>query len=165
MSSAIKYTYIVLVSALLIILQVSVFPHLQFLGNIPLLSIVIVVSLSVSGGIVAGSTSGIIVGVVMDILSSRTFGTHTLLYMVIGLLCGTFCRRFFERKKVVVLIFTLVTTFVVEFLTYIFSFYMFGNRQIFVALWHIILPETFYTAVLAVPCYVIITKEWWLKWV
>ncbi|GHV18713.1 hypothetical protein FACS189425_08040 [Clostridia bacterium] len=122
------------------------------------LLLVFVVAIGMLRGKREGAILGAAVGILCDIMSPRIIGINAILYMYIGYFTGVLCGDFFRHKRIVVLLFVIAAELAYSLLYYFFSFFIWGEMHIGFALSKIILPELAYTAVIAIPLYVLLEK-------
>lgn len=149
------YAFIILFFASL---QGTVFRAIEFFGNVPLICLMVVVFISMVRGKEEGAIFGAAMGLVCDMVSGGRLGGHALLFMWIGLFAGYICHGYFQRSKWIALMFAVVAVLVHSILYYIFGFLIFGQTNVIHALWRVILPGLAYSAVLAVPLYILTEK-------
>jgi rod shape-determining protein MreD len=89
-NSAVRLALLVLVCALL---QLSFFAKLSLLGA-PDLTAVVVMSLGLLGGSVAGAVSGFALGLLLDVLMLQTLGASSLALLAVGYLAGRYRESF-----------------------------------------------------------------------
>lgn len=80
---------IVLVIFLNILFQATVFSRISVFGVYSNLSLAVVVALSIGFGSYTGGYSGLIIGLVEDILFSPVIGVRALIYFILGFLIGS----------------------------------------------------------------------------
>ncbi|MQA74457.1 MAG: rod shape-determining protein MreD, partial [Solirubrobacterales bacterium] len=77
-----------------VILQVSFFSYLSFLGTTPNVIGVVVVSLGLLGGAVTGAVCGFAAGLLLDALLLQTLGVSSIVLLSIGYLAGRYREGF-----------------------------------------------------------------------
>lgn len=70
------------------ILQVSIAPHLAIFGVVPNFLFLVVVTLALTEGPVAGSVSGFVAGLLFDLLGTAAVGPYALVLSVVGYVAG-----------------------------------------------------------------------------
>lgn len=120
----------------------------------PLLLIPAVICIAMFEGESAGAAYGLIAGLLWDSQSGRLFGFNCLFLMLFGLTAGLLIKNLFRNTMISVLLFTLLSTIILELLKWYFFYNFYGDNQIFFALLQIILPTTIYTLILTIPIYI-----------
>jgi len=157
-----RKTVEIVIYALLIIifvaLQSTIFRYIAFLNCAPQVVLILVVSVAVLRGQFAGALVGLIAGLLIDILGGRAIGFNAILYMYIGFFVAWISDRFYNTRYKVVLIFVIAANVVYDLLYYFFSFVIWGKGDLIAALWRVMLPEIWWTLILAVPVFWVIEK-------
>jgi len=157
-----KKTIEIIIYAFLIILfialQSTIFRYIAFLNCAPQIVLILVVSVAVLRGPIAGVIVGLCAGLLVDFLGGGPIGFNSLLYMYIGLLVAWFSDRFYNTRYKVVLIFVIVANVVYDLAYYFFLFVIWGKGDFIAALWKVMLPEIWWTLILAVPVFWVIEK-------
>jgi len=118
----------------------------------------LVVSSAVLRGQATGAIVGLFAGLLVDILGGRAIGFNAILYMYIGFFTAWLCERFYNKRYKVVFVFVIMANLVYSLLYYFFSFAIWGKGDIIVALWKVILPEVWWTMIVALPIFWVIEK-------
>ena len=144
------------------ILQSTLFPHFAIQGVFPNTALIIVTSYALLRGSKEGALVGIGAGFLMDVFFSTYIGFYTALYMVFGLLLGRSQSNFYRENYVLPVIFCTISTVLYQTILYVTGFVFRGEGNLFYFLFHILLPELVYMAIVTVPLYRILfgINEW-----
>ena len=150
------YTLLIII---FVALQTTFFRYTaNFLNCAPQVVLILVVSCAVLRGRVTGTVIGLVSGLIIDIISGHAIGLNALLLMHLGFLSAWFCKKFYNTSYKVVLIFVVLSNIIYSLLYYFFSFAIWGNGNFVAALWKVILPEIWWTMIIALPIFWIIEK-------
>jgi len=133
------------------ILQTTLLRHIAFLGVVPMTAMLIVVSYAILRDDVEGAIVGLCVGLLQDVFFMDVIGVHALLFAVIGFICGKPFRDFFTDSFLLPVLLTLFAMLGYGTVFYFIQFMMRGRLADYFRI--IILPETIYTMLLAIPVY------------
>jgi rod shape-determining protein MreD len=81
---------LLLLGILTVIVQLSFFAKLSFIGTSPDVTPVLVTSLAILGGSVAGAVAGFSIGLLLDALMLQTMGASSLSLLAVGYLAGRY---------------------------------------------------------------------------
>lgn len=138
------------------LLQTTVFKNITFNGIGPNLLIIAVSSFGFMYGKKTGLIFGFMAGLLIDLFFGYYFGFYALLYMLIGYWNGMFRRVFYPEDIKLPILLILISDFVLEFITYLFSFLLRGKIEFIYYLLNVFLPAVLYTMVIAFILYPII---------
>lgn len=155
-----KWLSTVLLILLCYLLQTTLFFHIKLAGVIPNLLIIV----TVSNGYICGQKDGIFTGLLCGLLSDMIFGSviglHALIYMLVGYVFGYANALYWNNDFSVPLILTGIADIVYNFIFYVFEFLLRGKMNLLIYLKTIIIPEAVYTVLVAVLLYKVI---WYLN--
>lgn len=148
-----KWVVYTLAFVLLAVMQGT--PHAlpPIAGTLPLIIVPCAISIAVFEGVTAGAIFGIVGGIIWDIQSGKTFGLHSLLLMVACIAAALLIENLFRNTIFSAFVFSLVTTLVIEFITWFAFMYLKGNEQFAAAFLRIMLPTLAYTNIFIFPLY------------
>lgn len=138
------------------ILQSTLFKNITFVGVGPNLLIVAVSSFGFMSGKKTGLILGFISGLLIDLFFGTYIGFYALIYMLVGYWNGFFRRAFYPEDIKLPIILIVLSDFIIEFFTYLFSFLLRGKIEIGYYFIHIFVPSLLYTMVIAFALYPII---------
>ena len=147
-----KYTIII---TMLCSFQVSLCNYFAIGSIKPNIVIPFVISIAIINGPVTGGIIGLICGFFMDALSSGTDVINTLTYMYTAVLSGIININYLRNNLGVVLIFTLLSTVIIEASIHFIHFAIWGVSNFFIAFLNPILFIAIYTTLLTTPIYYI----------
>ena len=133
------------------ILQTTLLRHVAIMNVRPMTAMLIVVSYAILRGDVEGAIVGFFVGILQDIFFMDYIGLYALLFAITGFLCGKPFKDFFTDSFLLPITLTLIAMIGYECAFYFINFSLRGRLMDYFRV--IILPETIYTMLLAVPVY------------
>lgn len=138
-----------LVLLLTILFQVNVLNVIQLFGVTANVGIVFVVALGILCGQKIGITIGIIYGAFMDILFGKSFGIYTLLYTIIGFVCGKISHGFSKENKSAIVMISAITTLAFELICYVIFVIIYDYDFMIFSTVHKIILECVYNIFIA----------------
>ncbi|MCL2702211.1 MAG: rod shape-determining protein MreD [Defluviitaleaceae bacterium] len=133
------------------LLQTTLLRHIAILGVVPMTAMLVVVSYAILRGDVEGAIAGFCAGLLQDVFFMEYIGLYALLFAVTGFICGKPFRDFFTDSFILPVTLTLFAMIGYEVVFYFINFTMRGRLMDYFR--YIILPETIYTMLLAIPVY------------
>lgn len=133
------------------LLQTTLLRHTAFLGVVPCTALLIVISYSIMRGDVEGAILGFFAGLLQDVFFMDYIGFYALLFALLGYICGKPYKDFFTDSFILPLSLTLFGMLSYECVFYFVNFSLQGRLGDYFRI--IILPETIYTMLLAIPVY------------
>ena len=121
------------------------------MGIRPMTAMLLVVSYAILRGDVEGAILGFFVGILQDIFFMDYLGLYALLFAVTGFLCGKPFKDFITDSFILPVILTIFSMLGYGVVFYFINFTLRGRLLDYFRI--IILPETIYTMLLAVPVY------------
>ena len=116
-----KQFFLAIIIVLAYILQITIVPELTVFGINPNVILIVVCSIAFLFGGTSGGIVGFFCGMLIDLYYGRNIGFNALLYLYIGIVLGSFNKRIFKDNYFVILIFMIFTTFIYEFIIYVYS--------------------------------------------
>ena len=154
----------VLVTVVFFLLHTSVFPNFQLGGIAPNVMVILV---SVIGFMRGGNTAlvlGMASGVLLDMFSGSYFGMYAVIYLVIGFINSGFHQLFFGDDMKLPLFLIASSDFVYGLLVYGCIYFMRARYDLGFYLFHVMIPEVVYTALVSLVLYFpIYYLEQWLN--
>ena len=141
-----------------VILQCSVFQIFRIASIGPNLLIIMTASFGLMCGQKTGMYTGLVGGLIMDLLYPGTIGFNALIYMWIGYACGYFYRIFYDDDIKTPLLLCSVADIVYGLYCYFFQFLLRGRIHLFFYLRRIIIPEMVYTLMATLVFYRLIYR-------
>ena len=136
-----------------IALQSTLFTYIEIIGIKPNTALLIVVSYAILRGDAEGAAAGFFAGLLQDLFFGGIIGMNALLYMIIGYAAGKPFRDYFHESSFFPLILGSVCTLSYGIAFYFLNFLFRGKLDFLYYFRRIIMPETVYTVVLAIPAY------------
>lgn len=135
------------------VLQVVLAPHIGILGTIPSFPLLVVITLSLVEGPVAGSVAGFSAGLVLDLLGTGPIGAWALVLTLVGYIAGMLEANVFAEGWLLPVTVALIASIITE-LTYLVVLIVLGIEMPF---WRsvltVVLPRGVYNAALALLVY------------
>ena len=114
-----RYFLIIFSFFLVLILQTTVLPLLQYKGAVPDLLLIFVVFTALFSNAAAGGSVGFIVGFMQDLVISRHLGLHAFSAFLTGYIVGELGHKFFKENPFVPMVVVLVSTYFYNFIYFI----------------------------------------------
>jgi rod shape-determining protein MreD len=132
------------------ILQAALAPHLAVFGVVPNLLLLVVVTLALFEGPIAGTVAGFVAGLLLDLLGTAVIGPWALVLSVVGYVAGTLGSSMFAEGWLLPVTVVFVTSLMAEF-SYGLILATLGLGGPFLSsLLRIMLPAAVYNTALAV---------------
>ena len=138
------------------ILQTTVFRALDFGGVTPNLMMIFTISTAFIKGEKPGLLVGFFSGLLVDIFFGSYLGFFALLYMYLGFIVGKLQIVFFTQNLAIPILFICISDFLYGFICYVLMFLFRTKFDIGYYMSAVIIPETIYTAVVAIFYYPLI---------
>lgn len=149
-------TKIILFATMIVclLLQCSLLPAISIASVTPNLMITFTVSFGLMRGKRSGLILGFVCGLLTDLMLPGLFiGLRPFLYMYIGYFSGYCYRIFYDEDVKMPVILTAAGDFVYGMSVYVTQFLLRGRVDFFFFLKRMILPEMIYTILLTLICY------------
>jgi len=124
---SVKQIFLTIVILLTYILQITLVPEITVFGVSANLCLIVVCSISFLFGSTSGGIVGFFCGILIDFYYGRSIGLNALLYLYIGIVLGSFNKRIFKDNYLVILFFMIITTFLYEFILYIYGIFTYSQ--------------------------------------
>ncbi len=141
-----------------LILQTTLIGELTFFGVAPSLMLVLVVCFSLMNECLPSAVFAAVAGLLLDISGGRIIGFNALLMLYLSLGVVFIGQEFFRETPRAAAMLVVVSTFCYELIYFIFSFAIFGGSHFFYMIARVILIESVYNAVTAIPIYFYVNK-------
>jgi rod shape-determining protein MreD len=132
-----------------IILQTTLLQHFRIFGIIPNTTLILVVILAILYGRKKGAVIGLIAGLLQDILIGRLLGASALVYMLVGLIIGSFENKIFKDHTITPIFFAVLGTLGYHLMYYFIMYIVNENIDIPLLFTKIIVIEAMYNSVIA----------------
>ncbi|MCH5268138.1 MAG: rod shape-determining protein MreD [Lachnospiraceae bacterium] len=140
-----RYLCVFLLLVVCFLLQTTLFTYLQIAHMVPNLILVVTVASGLMYGRRGGLFAGVISGLLVDLLYGNVIGVGILIYSVVGYLCGTGSKLYFDDDFAVPMVAVAVSDFLYGFMYYVCNFLLRGRLHILFYIRSVILPEMIYT--------------------
>ena len=107
-------------------LHVNFFSWFTISGIKPNLFIILVLVLGLFAGKKVGAITGLIIGIYLEILTSKSVGIMAFLLMGLGFIGGKLDKTFSKDSKLTIIIIVLSSTICYEFLYYLYNVFKFS---------------------------------------
>lgn len=138
------------------LLQSTLFSQFNIGGIVPNLLIIVIASLGFLNGKRSGLIAGFFGGLLLDLFFGSVYGVNALIYMYVGYVNGYFKKILFPEDIKLPLVMIAGSDLAYNLVYYVFMFMFKGKFQIFYYMFHVIIPEIVYTAVIACFLYPLI---------
>lgn len=140
------------------ILQCTVFRRLALADVVPNLLLIITVASGYMRGRKEGMYTGIVCGLLIDLIYGDIIGICALTYMFIGYLNGVANKIYYRDDFTIPILLVGFSDFIYNFLYYVFMFLLRNKLNLFFYMWRIMLPELVYTVLVSVVLYKLLHK-------
>ena len=151
-----KVLYCIFSILITYVLQVSAFAYLEIAGIKPNLLLMLTCITGFTMGERMGLAEGFFAGLLLDLMAGGRVGFTALVYMYAGVLNGFFYKDYVKEELFLPMGLVALSTFVYEFLYYVFYFLLQNKLRLSYYLTRIIIPEVIYTVVITLLAYVFI---------
>ena len=153
----------IIVHAIFLILfaavQTTWIHSIELFNVVPNIFLVYIIVASCFCGKLEGAVVGFVFGMLLDMLSGEVWGVYALFGMILGFSVANFCEKLFGQKNVVLtLILSFVCTCFLEFVYYLICYASLENISLKYAFLWVVLPESIYNTIIAVPIYLLFRK-------
>ncbi len=136
-----------------IVLQVSIASHLAIFGVVPNFVLLVVVTLALVEGPVAGCWAGFVGGLLFDLQGSTIVGPYALVLCVVGYVAGTMQANMFAEGWLLPVTVVAVAGLATEFSYGVILALLEQGAAFWYAVTHVMLPAALYNTALAVLVY------------
>lgn len=122
-----KRVYIFLIILINFILQTSLYNFVEIFGEIPNISLILVVIFAINSNEIEGSIIGIVTGLLYDIMVMNVIGINTLIYFVVGIAFGYIGDELNKENTITYVFMTFLASIVWQILMCIILFFLRTN--------------------------------------
>lgn len=133
--------------------QTSVFPLLPMFSSVPNLMLILTFSFGFIYGSRTGMLCGLVVGLLMDLFYTGTFGFYSLIFVGIGYFNGLFTQYYYDDFITLPLILCGLNDFLYNLYIYVFRFLLRARLDFGYYFWNIILPEIVFSVIVTLSVY------------
>lgn len=153
------FMFILLLVVLLnFILQSTIFPYIGIFGVVPNTALLIVMSISIFKGRFKGGFTGLLIGIIQDVLFSPVIGINAFIYFFAGYVMGLAENKLIKDNIFIPLLFSILGTIYYNFIYYVFMFFLSQNIPFLSFAKDVLLIEIIYNSILSIPIYKIFSK-------
>lgn len=151
-------TNIILIITFIIIyfLQVNLFSWFKIAGVMPNIFIIFILFIGLYYNKVAGTTYGIILGILLDFFIGKKVGISAIMLGAIGLIGGLFDKNFSKESRFTIMVMVVVSTLIYEIGAYIIGYFIYGYSFEVLSAIKILLIESIYNVILTIILYPLI---------
>ncbi len=139
-----------------LLFQSTWFEYIEILNVKPNTALVFVVCYAILRGDVEGAIVGFFAGLLQDAYFGTYLGLHAMLCMLTGYYCGKPFKNFYRESYLQPFVLVTLSCLAYEFAFYFSTFLFHGKIDVFYYMQKIIIPETIYTLITAIPIYQVI---------
>ena len=149
---------LILVFFLIYFLQVNIFGTFTIAGIKPNLFVIYILFIGLFANHVTGISFGVICGLVIDLLYSKTIGISAIMLCAIGYLGAYFDKNFSKENKLTIIFMVIGATAIYEFGTYFLRSIILEFEREYLYFLKIVLIEILYNVLLSIILYPLIQK-------
>lgn len=150
--------YIILSIIINFILQSTLLPYFNIFGVVPNTALIMVVIISLAKGKYYGGVSGLIIGLLQDIMFSNAIGINAFIFFFAGYLIG-FIEDTFARDNIInPIIFTATTTIYYNIMYSLFIYFLGRSISFETVVKSVFSIEVIYNSVVSILIYKIFQK-------
>ena len=149
---------LILVSFLIYFLQVNIFGTFTIAGIKPNLFVIYILFIGLFANHVTGISFGVICGLVIDLLYSKTIGISAIMLCAIGYLGAYFDKNFSKENKLTIIFMVIGATAIYEFGTYFLRSIILEFEREYLYFLKIVFIEILYNVLLSIILYPLIQK-------
>ncbi|MBP7176200.1 MAG: rod shape-determining protein MreD [Thermoclostridium sp.] len=140
------------------LVQSTLAGYVEILGIRPNLLIVAAISIALCRKDMESAFMGLLFGFGLDILIGHALGWYAILLFLACFGIGMVNPKLYKENVVILVFFVFFSTAAVELMYYFVNYFLRGYQDMVFVLTTLILPESLYNAVLAVPVYPLIAR-------
>jgi rod shape-determining protein MreD len=141
-----------------IILQIAIAPHLALFGVVPNFIFLVVVTIALTQGPVAGGVSGLVGGLVFDLLGNGAVGPYALVLTIVGYAAGMLSANMFAEGWLLPVTVVAVASLTAEVAHGIVLAILGSGISFWGSLLTVMLPAAVYHTALAVLAYPLLAR-------
>ncbi len=146
------------------VLETTLLSSINFFGASPSLILVVIICYSMMSGKEKGALLGLITGIIVDILSTGTFGINILLYTYSAAIAGALSNKIFGKNAITSVVITFIVSFVYGVIFAITMYILKIDRNIIYFIFAYFLPMCVYNAVISFFMYLLIENLYILSY-
>jgi rod shape-determining protein MreD len=140
------------------ILQTSIAPHMEILGVVPNFMLLVVVTLALTEGPVAGCTAGFVGGLLLDLLGDSVVGPYALVLCLVGYAAGMLQANMFAEGWLLPVTVVAIASLATEIVYGIILAFLDVGSGLGSEFLRVMLPSAIYNTALAVVLYPLLAR-------
>lgn len=149
---------IIVIAIIFYALQLNFFNWFTIAGVMPNILIILVLFIGLFTNKNLGAIYGMSIGIIVDLLTSRTVGITAVVYGIVGWVAGVFDKNFSKDNRITIMFIVAATTAIAETAIFILG-YLFVNQNINIwAYIKVLLIEVLYNIILSIILYPFIQR-------
>ena len=140
------------------LLQSTLTEYIEIAGIRPNLLIVTAVCVALCRKEMESAFMGLLFGLGLDILIGRVLGWYAICLFLVCFCIGTVNSKLYKEKFLIPMFFVFFSTVAVQMAYYFINYFLKGYQDMVFVVTRLVLPESLYNAVLAVPAYPLVVR-------
>lgn len=140
------------------ILQSTAISYFSIFGVVPNTSLIIIVAIALLKGKKVGSTTGLLIGLLQDIVFSSVIGVNAFIYFFIGYLMGMAEDKLSKENILLPVIMSIITTIGYHFFYFLFMFFLNYDISFSIFFKQIVIIEMIYNSLLSIFLFKLFSK-------
>lgn len=140
------------------LLQTTLTDYAEIMGVRPNLLIVAAIAVALCRSDLESAFMGLAFGLGLDVLIGRALGWYAICLFLVCFCIGMVNPKLYKDNFLVSLFFVFFSTVAVQLLYYLINHFLMGYQDLLFVLTRLILPESLYNAILAIPAYPVIQR-------
>lgn len=149
---------LVLIIIINFILQTTIVPYFGILDVVPNTSLIIVVIIAILNGKKVGAITGLIIGLLQDIMYTMPIGINPFIYFFAGYLIGMTENKLSRESILLPIFMTILSTIGYHLFYYLFTFFLGYEISIVKIMKDIVVVETVYNTLLSIVLFKLLSK-------
>lgn len=149
---------LVLIIIINFILQTTIVPYFGILGIVPNTSLIIVVIIAILNGKRVGAISGLIIGLLQDVMFTMPIGINPFIYFFAGHFIGMTENKLSRESILLPISMTILSTIGYHIFYYLFTFFLGYEISIVKIMKDIVIVETIYNTLLSIVLFKLLSK-------
>lgn len=149
---------LIVVFIIIYFLQVNFFSNFNIGGIKPNLFILFVLFIGLFANQFLGITSGVLFGLILDLIYGKTIGITAVMLCIIGYLGSYFDKNFSKENKFTIILMGAGATVIFEFGSYFLESIIMNYNREYIAFFKILIIEVIYNILLTILLYPLIQK-------
>lgn len=139
-------------------LQSSILSYINILGVVPNTALLVIISISLFKGRFYGGFTGLVIGMLQDIVFSPVLGINSFIYFFLGYSVGLVENKLTKDNIFIPLLLSIIGIIYFNFSYYVFMFFLSRDIPFLSFARNVLLIEIIYSGILSIPIYKIFSK-------